>query len=92
MVGFCQIQSLSTILIIEILKMIAQIKSNEDLVYEAQMKFIQRSYDEAYYRWLYCPESEQKEAKRMLDIWANRINAKNNKKQVPEYYTFARIQ
>lgn len=53
--------------------MIAQIKSNEDLVYELQMKFIQRNYDEAYYRWLYCPESEQKEAKRVLDIWAHKF-------------------
>ncbi len=44
----------------------------EDIAYKAQMRNIENEYNIAYYRWLFCPESEKAEAKRILDIWRHK--------------------
>lgn len=40
--------------------------------YESYMSHLSYEYDRAYYRWLFCPESEVREAKRLLDIWRHK--------------------
>jgi hypothetical protein len=32
-------------------------------VYEAQQKVLLMDYNRAYYKWLFCPESEKEDAK-----------------------------
>ena len=41
--------------------------------YKNEMLYIQYEYDKAYYKWLFCPESEQKEAAWYLSIWRNKF-------------------
>ena len=44
----------------------------DEAAYKAQMAQIEMEYNKAYYRWMFCPESEVEEAKRMLDIWRHK--------------------
>lgn len=44
----------------------------DDDTYKVQMGYIEQEYNRAYYHWLFCPENEVKEAKRMLDIWRHK--------------------
>jgi len=38
-----------------------------------EIKFIREYlYNEAYYRWVFCPDKETEEAKRLLDIWRHK--------------------
>jgi hypothetical protein len=39
---------------------------------ESQYEYILHKYNEAYYRWLFCPENEKTEAKWYLDIWRHK--------------------
>lgn len=42
-------------------------RDHTDEEYRKKTDSIKRAYDEAYYIWLLCPESEENEAKRILD-------------------------
>lgn len=44
----------------------------EEIEWKADMRHIEHEYNVAYYRWLFCPESEKAEAKRLLDIWRHK--------------------
>lgn len=39
-----------------------------EIAYASMMRELLHLYNEAYYRWVYCPENEKKEAKERLDI------------------------
>lgn len=43
-----------------------------DEIYRVQMTYIEMEYNQAYYRWVFCPENERNEAKRLLDIWRHK--------------------
>ena len=44
----------------------------DDIAYKAEMLYIEQQYNVAYYKWVFCPESEQAEAKKLLDIWRHK--------------------
>jgi hypothetical protein len=39
---------------------------------EAEYDFVLARYNEAYFRWVFCPPWETEEAKRLLDIWRHK--------------------
>lgn len=44
----------------------------EEIRYKHEYDRIKFAYDQAYYRTVFCPESELPEAKRLLDIWRHK--------------------
>lgn len=40
---------------------------------KAEIARIEHNYNVSYYRWLFCPEIEKSEAKRLLDIWRHKF-------------------
>jgi hypothetical protein len=42
------------------------------IAYKHEIARIEHEYNVAYYRWVFCPESERVEAKRLLDIWRHK--------------------
>lgn len=44
----------------------------DDDGYKSQISYIELEYNRAYYRWVFCPDAEKKEAKRLLDIWRHK--------------------
>jgi hypothetical protein len=47
--------------------------NNYEVTYESNMRELLRLYDQAYYRFVYCPEHELKEAKQILDQLRNKF-------------------